>query len=495
MTKLRTLGRLALPPRRERAGGDARRDVRRLPPADRLPLPAQPADRLDQRDQRHPVDLARAVGRRLRRAARRRRSASTSSTPRLGPRPARIMSLISARVADRPLRVSLPAVFDYVDLHEGREDRLSEDPLRLAVLDLRRLRRRDHRSLSLAWPGRPCAARRPKSSIRPRRVPAYEPRQPVLALPIVAITALAFLGLPIGHAMIAGSILYLLLAGLDMGTAAEQLLNGMYTNYIILAVPLFILAAELMNIGTMTDRLLTFCNAVVGRFRGGLAQVNVLQSIIFAGMSGSAIADAAGTGKMMQMMMTSGRQVPAELRRGADRRHRRDRPDHPAVDPDGALRARLRCLDRLPLPRRRHSRPADGAARRWSSSPFQARRRNFPVEPPTPLAQAAAHHLAGLPGADDAGRAARRHLQRRHDADRSGGRRRRLCAPHLGRCSTAASASPISTARARQRPHDRLDRHADRRRAGLQLRRDGREHPAVAERPAAAAGTCRRSAS
>ena len=70
------------------------------------------------------------------------------------------------------------------------------------------------------------------------------------SLSIVAITALAFLGLPIGHAMIAGSILYLLLAGLDMGTAAEQLLNGMYTNYIILAVPLFILAAELMNIGS-----------------------------------------------------------------------------------------------------------------------------------------------------------------------------------------------------------------------------------------------------
>ena len=85
------------------------------------------------------------------------------------------------------------------------------------------------------------------------------------------------LGLPIGHAMIAGSILYLLLAGLDMGTAAEQLLNGMYTNYIILAVPLFILAAELMNIGSMTDRLLRFCNAVVGRFRGGLAHVNILQ--------------------------------------------------------------------------------------------------------------------------------------------------------------------------------------------------------------------------
>jgi tripartite ATP-independent transporter DctM subunit len=128
---------------------------------------------------------------------------------------------------------------------------------------------------------------------------------------IFAITALALLGLPVGHAMIAGSILYLWLAGLDMGTAAEQFLNGMYSNYIILAVPLFILAAELMNIGSMTDRLLTFCNAFVGRFRGGLAQVNVLQSIIFAGMSGSAIADAAGSGKIMQNMMTADGKYPA----------------------------------------------------------------------------------------------------------------------------------------------------------------------------------------
>jgi C4-dicarboxylate transporter DctM subunit len=125
------------------------------------------------------------------------------------------------------------------------------------------------------------------------------------SLCIVAITILAFLGLPIGHAMIAGSIFYLLLAGLDMGTAAEQILNGLYTNYIILAVPLFILAAELMNIGSMTERLLRFCDAIVGRFRGGLAHVNILQSVVFAGMSGSAVADAAGSGKMMQNMMTA----------------------------------------------------------------------------------------------------------------------------------------------------------------------------------------------
>ena len=121
---------------------------------------------------------------------------------------------------------------------------------------------------------------------------------------LAVITALAFLGLPMGIAMISGSVLYLLMRGQDMGIVAEQLLNGMYSNYIMLAVPLFILAAEIMNSGTMSERLLKWCDALVGRFRGGLAQVNVLQSIVFAGMSGSAIADAAGSGKMMQFMMT-----------------------------------------------------------------------------------------------------------------------------------------------------------------------------------------------
>jgi C4-dicarboxylate transporter DctM subunit len=132
------------------------------------------------------------------------------------------------------------------------------------------------------------------------------------SLCVAAIVALSLLGLPIGHAMIAGSIFYLYLKGLDMGTAAEQLLNGMYTSYLLLAIPLFILAAEFMNSGSIMDRLLRWCNALVGRFRGGLAQVNVVQSIVFASMSGSALADAAGSGKLMQSLMTrDGRYPPA----------------------------------------------------------------------------------------------------------------------------------------------------------------------------------------
>ncbi|MFN7001506.1 MAG: TRAP transporter large permease subunit, partial [Elioraea tepidiphila] len=104
-------------------------------------------------------------------------------------------------------------------------------------------------------------------------------------LALAAIVWLSLLGLPIGLAMIIGSILYLGLSGQDMSIAAEQLLNGLNGSYILLAVPLFIFSAGLMNAGGMTDRLLRFCNMLVGRFRGGLGHVNVAGSVIFAGMS------------------------------------------------------------------------------------------------------------------------------------------------------------------------------------------------------------------
>jgi tripartite ATP-independent transporter DctM subunit len=127
---------------------------------------------------------------------------------------------------------------------------------------------------------------------------------------ICAILGLGLLGLPIGYSMIAGSILYLLLAGLDLGTSAEQILNGLYNSYVLLAVPLFLFSAELMNVSKMTDHLLRFCDMLVGRFRGGLGHINIAQSIIFAGMSGSAIADLAGTGRISIDMMTRNKRYP-----------------------------------------------------------------------------------------------------------------------------------------------------------------------------------------
>ncbi len=133
------------------------------------------------------------------------------------------------------------------------------------------------------------------------------------ALALYAIVGLSLLGVPVGLAMIGGSVLYLSLKGMDVGAAAEQLLNGTYSSFLLLAIPLFILAATIMSNGSILDRLLRFCNALVGRFPGGLAQVNVLQSVVFASMSGSALADAAGSGKLMQEMMTREKKYTPEF--------------------------------------------------------------------------------------------------------------------------------------------------------------------------------------
>jgi C4-dicarboxylate transporter, DctM subunit len=129
---------------------------------------------------------------------------------------------------------------------------------------------------------------------------------------IVAIVALSLFGVPIGLSMLGGSIVYLLISGQDVGIAAEQLLQGLTNTYTLLAIPLFILASELMNLGSLSDRLLAWCNALVGRFRGGMGHVNVVSSLIFSGMSGSAIADVVGVGKLtMDMMTKDGRYTPA----------------------------------------------------------------------------------------------------------------------------------------------------------------------------------------
>jgi C4-dicarboxylate transporter, DctM subunit len=130
------------------------------------------------------------------------------------------------------------------------------------------------------------------------------------SMAVYAIVALSLLGAPVAYAMIGGSILYLALKGMDIGTAAEQLLNGTFSSFLLLAIPLFILAATIMSSGSILERLLRFCNAIVGRFPGGLAQMNVLQAMVFASMSGSALADAAATGKVMQNLMTKDGKYP-----------------------------------------------------------------------------------------------------------------------------------------------------------------------------------------
>lgn len=121
---------------------------------------------------------------------------------------------------------------------------------------------------------------------------------------LAVLIAIAAMGAPIAYAIIAGSFVYLAASGQSIGIAGKVLVDGLYQSFILLAVPLFIVAANIMNAGTISDRLLRFCVALVGRFRGGLGHVNVLASLVFSGMSGSAVADAAGIGKIIIEMMT-----------------------------------------------------------------------------------------------------------------------------------------------------------------------------------------------
>jgi len=120
----------------------------------------------------------------------------------------------------------------------------------------------------------------------------------------------AALGAPMGLAMLAGGYAYLLATRQDVGLVVDQTMNGLYDNYLLLAVPLFIFVANLMNASGVLERLLDFAQVLVGRFRGGLAHVNVVANLVFSGMSGSAVADAAGPGLMVARMMVRDGRYP-----------------------------------------------------------------------------------------------------------------------------------------------------------------------------------------
>ena len=132
-----------------------------------------------------------------------------------------------------------------------------------------------------------------------------------LILGLVTLFGTAAIGMPVAYAILVGVVVYLGLAGQDLAIAGETMVQRLFDGFLLLAVPLFIVSANIMNAGSISDRLLKFCVALVGRFRGGLGHVNVVASLIFSGMSGSAVADAAGIGKLIiDMMIKSGRYSP-----------------------------------------------------------------------------------------------------------------------------------------------------------------------------------------
>ena len=125
----------------------------------------------------------------------------------------------------------------------------------------------------------------------------------------------------------------------------------------LLAVPFFILAGNLMNNAGITNRIYNFALALVGWMKGGLGHVNIIGSVIFAGMRGTAIADAAGLGTIEIKAM----QRPRLLERVLGRRDRGvgdARADHPAVAAVRDLRDDGQRLDRRAVPRRHPARRA-----------------------------------------------------------------------------------------------------------------------------------------
>ena len=115
---------------------------------------------------------------------------------------------------------------------------------------------------------------------------------------LVGFALIFIIRIPIAYGMIVTSVFYMLVKGLDMGLVANQVLTNLFAKYILIAVPLFIFTAKIMNTGKVTEMVFSFANSLVGRFKGGMGHVNVVASIIFSGMTGSAVADASGLGIM-----------------------------------------------------------------------------------------------------------------------------------------------------------------------------------------------------
>ena len=119
-----------------------------------------------------------------------------------------------------------------------------------------------------------------------------------LLVTLIVFILIFILRMPIAIGMLSASACYFLVKGGDLSLIVNQVMNTYYTNYVIIAVPLFIFTANVMNTGKITDMIFTFAGGLAGRMRGALGHVNILASLIFSGMTGSAIADAAGLGKI-----------------------------------------------------------------------------------------------------------------------------------------------------------------------------------------------------
>ncbi|SDX57690.1 TRAP transporter large permease [Litoreibacter albidus] len=114
---------------------------------------------------------------------------------------------------------------------------------------------------------------------------------------IILFLALFMLGVRVVYAILLPSILYVLLEGLPPGMLAQRVTYAL-DSFPLVAVPVFIFVGNLMNLSGVTERIFKFADTLVGRIPGGLAQVNIFSSLIFSGMSGAALADIGGLGRI-----------------------------------------------------------------------------------------------------------------------------------------------------------------------------------------------------
>jgi len=117
-----------------------------------------------------------------------------------------------------------------------------------------------------------------------------------LAIYLSVFIVMLLIGFPIHLSLIVPSLIYFLMnPDLSMMIATQRMLVSL-NSFPLMAIPFFILAANIMSAGSVSNRIFTFARSIVGRYRGGLGYVNIVNSVIFAGMSGSALADVGGPG-------------------------------------------------------------------------------------------------------------------------------------------------------------------------------------------------------
>ena len=124
----------------------------------------------------------------------------------------------------------------------------------------------------------------------------------------IALIVLMMLGVPIAFSLGIASAGYMLATDTSLAMIAQRMVNGA-NSFTMLAIPFFFMAGELMNISGVTEKIINMARALVGHFKGGLAQVNIVASVFFAGVSGSATADTAALGSSL---------IPAMVKEGYD---------------------------------------------------------------------------------------------------------------------------------------------------------------------------------